>query len=79
MLKNILQGGYKGGSLGALSHEAKFNQDIKYEVITLKKVKKTFLRTLQGGTIGFPLSRSKISAEDVNLRSLYSVRTEWVV
>ena len=28
---------YKGGTLGTLSHEAKFEQDVRYKVIALKK------------------------------------------
>jgi hypothetical protein len=42
--------------LGTLSREAKFKQDVKYKVFALKKIKKTFLRTLQGGGLGYPLS-----------------------
>ena len=59
---------YKGGALGALSHEAKFKQDVKYKVITLKKIKKDIFKTLQGSPLGGPLSRTEISTGRKNTK-----------
>ena len=56
----------------ALSHESKFQQDVKYKVITLKNKKRLFKDVTRGDpfvigtavinthTLGSPLSRSKI-------------------
>jgi hypothetical protein len=64
--------------LGPLSHEAKFKQDVKCEVITLKN-KKDIFKDVTRGDPWAPLSHEAKFQQDANLRSLYSVRTEWVV
>jgi hypothetical protein len=47
--------------LGALSHEAKFKQDAKNKVIALKKMKRTFLRTLKGGPCVSPFMKQNLN------------------
>ena len=47
--------------MGALSHEAKFQQDVKYKLFNLKNKKDIFKDVTRGG-LGSPLSRSKVSA-----------------
>ena len=50
----------KGPLLGTVSYEPKFKQDAKNKVIAFKTNKKDICRTLQEGTLGRPLSRTKI-------------------
>jgi hypothetical protein len=53
------------------------NRTQKNKVIALKKIKMTFLRTLQGGPLGDPSHEVKFK-QDAKPRSIYSVRSEWV-
>jgi len=48
----LLKGVTRGGPLGTLYSEAKFQQDAKYKVITLKKNKRHFEGRYKGGPLG---------------------------
>ena len=55
--KNTLFKGFTRGDPWAPSLvKQNLNRTLKFKVIALKKMKKTFLRTLQGGALGLPLS-----------------------
>jgi hypothetical protein len=54
------------------------NRTQKNKVIALKKIKRTFLGRYKRGPLG-GLSHEAKFKQDVKTRSIYSVRTEWVV
>ncbi len=76
--KDIISGVYKGGPMGALSHEPKFKQDENHEVIALKKNKKDIFKDVTRGNPWVAPSHEVKFKLDAKPRSDCSVRTEWV-
>ncbi len=71
-----MKGIYKGGPLGVLSHKVKFQQDVKIYSDCFSKIKKDFLRTLQGGGLLYTPSHMTQNFNRTQKHETHSVKTD---